>query len=194
MEEKSQLFSASHHAYVRVLFSLLGQHPCLCNKGHSNYKNREVRDAAWDAIAADVYEDQWNRLSYAGKANRAKYLQKKFTPEDLAAMNMSGGTSDEAILDIIEIVESDLDEPTAGDTEATAVGSQPARTEQAVKDEDEEFLLLYLLPTYKLLTASEKREMLYKCYCIMRNRYRNGTNAASTSSNAASTSSSSINN
>lgn len=55
---------------IRQLFFLVSQHPCLCNKGHSNYKNREVRDAAWDAIAADVYEDQWNRLSYAGKANR----------------------------------------------------------------------------------------------------------------------------
>ncbi|KAK9695796.1 hypothetical protein QE152_g32346 [Popillia japonica] len=108
-----------------------------------------------------------------------KYFITSCFSKILAAMKISGDTSDEVIIDIVE---PDLDEATARDTEA--VVSQPASTDQAAKDQDEELLLLYLLPTYKLLPASEKQKMLYKCFCIMQNRYRDGTNAASTSSSS----------
>lgn len=38
---------------------------------------------------------------------------------------------------------------------------------QGVIDEDEELLLLYLLPSYKKLTVNNKREALHQCYSIL---------------------------
>ncbi|KAK9695799.1 hypothetical protein QE152_g32348 [Popillia japonica] len=47
--------------------------------------------------------------------------------------------------------------------------------ENAVIDGDRDLFLLYLLPSYKLLSASDKREILHKCHRVMCNRLKGTT-------------------
>ncbi|KAK9695795.1 Alcohol dehydrogenase transcription factor Myb/SANT-like [Popillia japonica] len=61
---------------------------------HSEFYNRDLRAKAWDDIAAIIFQNQWNTLSNADKAKRAKYLQNKVTVEDLAEMNRSVDVQD----------------------------------------------------------------------------------------------------
>lgn len=40
-----------------------------------------------------------------------------------------------------------------------------------IRDNDKDLLVLYLLPTYKLLNEEDKQEVLHQCYKVMKERH-----------------------
>ncbi|KAK9695793.1 Alcohol dehydrogenase transcription factor Myb/SANT-like [Popillia japonica] len=157
----------------KLLFELR-KHPYLYDKTHPKFNQKEDRDKVWDTIAANIFQDQWDSLTYAEKAKRAKCLQTKITPEEYEYLvkhripvDLPGSDTQSSE----HILGNRRNNLTAEDVQQQGAKSpvNPSTAKNEVRvDADQELLLLYLLPTYKLLTPSDKRDVLHECYNIMK--------------------------
>lgn len=40
---------------TEILITAVGEHPCLWDTNHTDYRNREIKDIAWDEVCSEVY-------------------------------------------------------------------------------------------------------------------------------------------
>ncbi|KAK9695797.1 hypothetical protein QE152_g32349 [Popillia japonica] len=159
-----------------------GNHPYRCDARHPNFNQNEDHGMMWDTIAADIYQDEWDNLTYAEKAKRAKFLQSKVTPDKCRFRAKRRTPSDASGSD------AQSSEPTPGNSrnnltaedvqeqEAKSTANPSTANNEVVADEDQKVLLWYLLPTYKLLNSTDKPDVLHECYNLMKTGQKDTTN------------------